>query len=254
MEVITVTTLKGGQGKSFLSALLCRELVSCEKKVLAVSLCEQNDLNLFFDGEVGEYQLYDALKNSNIKKAIIETKIPGIDLVPYDFDTSENVDKLLMSLTAGEMRLKGLLAQVSSDYDYAILDTGPNSGPATISGLIASDYIISPMFLTWNGYNGFVGMTNIYNDMLSLNLISCKHLGLVRNCINVNRDSEAFEVEDKLDEMKFTELGSLPKSSALKQALFDQADYSKVKSHHMNLVDELMSNILESISCISHVQ
>jgi chromosome partitioning protein len=251
MIVVTIATLKGGQGKTFLSTLLCRELVSNRKRVLAVSLCSQNDINLFLGGKVGDFQLYDAFKSNNIRKSIIKTKISGVDLVPYDIDSSESVDKLLVSITAGETRLRNLLNQVKDAYDFVVLDTGPNLGSATISAIIASDYVISPMFMSWSGVNGYIATNNAINEMKELQLTNCHHLGIVRTCSNVNRDTEVFDVEKFLTDNEYPELGYLPKSSALKTALYERLNYMKVKSHHISQVNELMLNILNQISHVT---
>lgn len=253
MITISISTLKGGQGKTFLSALLCRELASMNQRVLAISLCSQNDINLALNGKVGKNQLYEAFKNNMIAPAIIKTNVVNVDLVPYDINSSESVDILLQVLKSGDNRLKILLKQVENEYDYAILDTGPNLGLTTVAAIVASDYVISPMTMTWSGYNGYIATSNAIDEMKDLGMTACQPLGIVRSCTNVNRDTETFEVEDQLIKDQFPELGTIPKSSAVKSALLEQKSYDAVKKHHLDQMKNTLNNILKHVACQSQI-
>lgn len=246
MIVTTIATLKGGQSKTFISALLCREL-SINKRVLAISICSQNDINLYLGGKVEEYQLYQSIESNDIRKSIIKTKFNNIDVIPYDINNSLNIDNLLQTLRGGENRIKFLLNQVKDEYDYVILDSGPNLNISTIAALIASDYLISPALMCWSSINGFIATSNALNEIKELELTKCIHLGLIRSRTKVLRDTETFEVENYLEKQNWEELGTLPFSSALKSALHNFEDYSKVKPNHMIEVNELLKNIKSKI-------
>lgn len=246
MTTICIATLKGGQGKTFISALLCREL-SKEGRVLAVSICSQNDINLYLGSSINSYQLYQAIDENNIKKSIVNTKFKNIDLVPYDINDSLNVDKLLQTITGGEFRLKTLLKQISDIYDYVILDTGPNLNISTTGAIIASNYLISPTLMRWSSINGYIATSNALNDLIDLEFSNCKHLGIIRSQTNVLRDSETFEVEDYINDEHIAELGSIPSSTALKRALYEYSDFDKVRPHHMSEVKKLFDNIKTKI-------
>jgi len=247
MIKICVASHKGGQGKSFISAILCREL-SLHGKVLAISICSQNNIHLYLGGIVGVNQLYQAIDSNILSNSIIKTEFDNIDLVPYNINDSLNVDKLLQTLTAGELRIKNLLKQVVNIYDYVVLDTGPNLNISTVGAIIASDFLISPTLLSWSGINGYIATINALNEMIQLELTDCKNLGLIRNQTNVLRDSEAFEVEEHLENNKFPELGNLPFSSALKTALYNFTDFEKVRKDHFTEVRNLFDNIKSKIA------
>lgn len=247
MITTCIASLKGGQGKTFISAILCREL-SSTGKVLAISICSQNDINMYLGGTVGNNQLYQAFEHNDIKRSIIKTKFENIDLVPYDINDSLNINKLLQTLTAGEQRLKKLLKQVSDIYDYVVLDTGPNLDVSTNAAIIASDYLISPVQMRWSSINGFIATSNALNEMIDFELSHCTHLGIIRSQANVLRDSETFAVENYLEKEKFNELGSIPSSTALKKALYDYTDFDNVRPHHMAEVRNLFDNIKNKIA------
>lgn len=248
MVTTTIATLKGGQSKTFLSALLCRSLASMDKRVLAISVDAQNNLFLYLGGDANNYQLYDAIKDNSITGAITKTNIANVDYVHNDIDNSENVDQFLQTIRGGESRLKLLLTHVQDKYDHVILDTGPNLAVSTVAAIIASDYLISPVHMTECGLDGLIATRNALNEMLEFELTSCKNLGIVRSCVNVNRDQEAFDVEAALDKAGYDELGILLKSSSLKYALKDQADFSTVSKKHLVKTDELVGNILNQIA------
>lgn len=247
MIITSIATLKGGEGKTFTAALLSRYL-SMKGRVLAVSICSQNDINIYMGGKVGINQLYQAIQNNDIKQSIISTEFKEIDLVPYDINDTPSVDRLMQSLTGSENRLKILLNQVKEDYDYIVLDTGPNLNISTISAIVASDYLISPTLMRISSINGYIATNNAVKEMKDLEMSHCKHIGIIKSQSNINRDTETFEVEDYIEKEKLNILGLLPSSSALKKALYSYKSFDNVKPHHMEKVNELFNNILKQIA------
>lgn len=247
MITTTIATLKGGEGKTFTSALLCREL-SKIGRVLAVSICSQNNINIYLGAQVKDKQLYQAIEKNNIKEAILKTQFKNIDLVPYNINDTPSVDRLLQSLTGSENRLKILLGQVKNEYDFCVLDTGPNLNISTISAIIASDHIISPMQMESSSIDGYIATTNAVNEMNGLGLSNCKKLGIIISKSNICRNSETFEIEEEINNGGYEKLGQLPYMSSLRHALYGFKGYDDIRpDHNLQKVKELFENITKKI-------
>lgn len=76
---------------------------------------------------------------SRIKEVIRESKF-GFDAIPCDLSLNSVISDLENS-SFKEVILKELLQEISSEYDYIILDTPPTLGFSVISALTASDYV-----------------------------------------------------------------------------------------------------------------
>lgn len=248
MITTTIATLKGGEGKTFTSALLCREL-SKVGKVLSVSICSQNNINIYLGADIGDHQLYHAIEKNDIKLAITPTKFPNIDLIPYNINDTPSVDRLLQSLPGSENRLRILLDQVKNEYDFAILDTGPNLNVSTISAIIASNYLISPVQMESSSIDGYIATTNALNEMNSLGLSNCKQLGIIISKNNICRNNETFKIEEEISKDIYKKLGTLPYMSSLRHALYGFEDYENIKpTHNIQKVKETFNNILKLIA------
>lgn len=249
MKTITIATLKGGQSKTVTSACLAVELAMLNKKVLTISIDSQNDINLFLGATIGDKYLYNAIQDNDIKQCIYKTKIDNIDLVPYDISLSPNIDPLLQGMPGSEKRIKLLLKQISGQYDFTVLDTGPNLNISTLSAIVASDYMISPTTMRWASVNGFKATRNVLEDMAELEMAECKYLGIIRSMSNVTRNTETFEVENYLVENKYPEMGILPFSSAMITALYRKENFiDRMQKHHYEQYRKLFDNILNKVA------
>lgn len=247
MKVISIGTFKGGQSKTFISALLCRKLSESGSKVLAISICGQNNLNEYLGSEIGEKQLFHALDENNIRISILPTKFTNIDFIPNQLTKTKSIDSLLQTITGGENRIKLLLKQVKDEYDYVICDTPPSLNISTVASIIASDYLITPTQLRKESIEGLKSTMEILNDVIELELGHCKYLGIVRSMANVMRDTEAFEQEEYLDKMEWNNLGNLPSSAALRKSLRNFISYDSIKKNHLDQVNQLLTNILKQV-------
>lgn len=247
MRTISIGTFKGGQSKTVTSVLLSRKLAELGKKVLAISICGQNDLNLYLGAEEGERQLFHALSDNDIKSSIVSTKIDSIDYVHNDLLITKSIDSLLQTMTGSENRLKILFKQIKNEYDYIICDTPPSLNISTIASIVASDYLICPTQMRWSSINGLMATMSVLKEVIDLEMSNCKYLGIIRSMTNIMRDEEAFTVEKWIDERDINKLGDLPSSAALRKALFDFSSYNDIKKHHHDQVNNLLNNIIKLV-------
>ncbi|WP_037160080.1 ParA family protein [Rhodococcoides fascians] len=169
-KVITTISLKGGVGKTTVTAALA-EFMSMEfgQRVLLIDLDSQINLTTMLIGEERWFELnqegltiatvfrdaIDGTSNFDIKGSIqrsISTVKGGhrVDLLPSSLDLiglQEQLSALRInsgSSTAGVDILGNALRPVLGDYDYVLIDCPPNVGPITLNGLAFADGYIIP--------------------------------------------------------------------------------------------------------------
>lgn len=153
MNVITLSSLKGGVGKSSITIQLANCLGMAGKKVLVIDM----DLN----NSVSSYYLTDETKENigskNIADALSKN---GNKLTDFTVPTQRrNVDLIASSLYLidlrglSERRLSQLLPTLQDNYDFVIIDTQPTYDNLVLNAYYAADWIITPINLSLFDYN-----------------------------------------------------------------------------------------------------
>ncbi|MCZ4080290.1 AAA family ATPase [Rhodococcus sp. H36-A4] len=204
-KVITTISLKGGVGKTTVTAALAEFMASeFGKRVLLVDLDSQINLTTMLIGEERWIDLNarkltiatlfaDAVNgtsdfdlHSTIQKgASTVKKISNVDLLPSSLDLiglQEELSALRVrdgSPVAGVGLLGAALEPVKDFYDFILVDCPPNVGPVTLNGLAMADgYIIPtiPDFLSTYGIPQIQTYIEKFADQLGRSIIE---LGLV---------------------------------------------------------------------------
>lgn len=145
MPIVSVANIKGGVGKTSVTATLASGLAEKGYKVLLIDSDPQNNLTMCFLNEQSDetlslYHVYSQEKSIDEVKIRTENEI---DLVPGDFSLC-NAD--MQFLKAGRLKmLQKAVKKVKSDYDFMLIDTPPNLGLLSLNAFLASDYVIVPM-------------------------------------------------------------------------------------------------------------
>tara|TARA_A100001011_G_scaffold140654_2_gene148676 strand:- start:11036 stop:11818 length:783 start_codon:yes stop_codon:yes gene_type:complete len=147
-KIISVVNQKGGVGKTTTAVNLSTALAAINKKVLLIDLDPQGNLStgLGIKNEDRKINVYDLImvEKISIKKALINTKIPYLDIVPsginlsgIEFELSEDINR--------NKKLYNKISTIDSEYDFIIIDCPPSLGILTINSLVASDLILVPL-------------------------------------------------------------------------------------------------------------
>ncbi len=157
MEVITVSSFKGGTAKTSTALNLGACLVKFhKKKVLLIDFDAQANLTtgLGYDPDT-----YDSLApvlqgKKTIQEVILETSLKGLSLIPADTWLERiEVTEALASDRYSHEKLRELLKPLTS-YDVILIDTPPSLCWLTESALIASQYALvaaTPEFYSVKG-------------------------------------------------------------------------------------------------------
>ena len=147
-KIISVVNQKGGVGKTTTAVNLSTALAAINKKVLLIDLDPQGNLStgLGIKSEDREINVYDLImvEKMSMANALINTKIPSLDIVPsginlsgIEFELSDDINK--------NKKLYNKISIIDSKYDFIIIDCPPSLGILTINSLVASDLILVPL-------------------------------------------------------------------------------------------------------------
>lgn len=134
--------IKGGTGKSTLTAQVAMRAALMGFKVLAVDLDGQGHLTLNLDVLDGHERptVYDILINDvPIEQAIVNVA-PGLDLIPANLGLC-NIEIPLNQKPRREYRLSEALDRVKDQYDLIIADTNPAASILNSSMLVAAEAV-----------------------------------------------------------------------------------------------------------------
>ena len=83
-------------------------------------------------------------RNVAVSDVLLETAVPGLDLLPSNIDLSA-AEVQLVNEVAREQTLRRVLAPVLPDYDVVLVDCQPSLGLLTVNALTAADGVIVPL-------------------------------------------------------------------------------------------------------------
>jgi len=131
-KVISLVSLKGGVGKTTLSASLATDLANnYGKNVLLIDAnYSAPNLGLHMDIISPGKTVHDVLSNSGTRMSGAIHEKYGVDVVPGNF---------LYNREYSSLKLRSKLAHVKKNYDFVILDSSPSLNDEILSAMLASD-------------------------------------------------------------------------------------------------------------------
>ena len=171
-QTIACANQKGGVGKTTTVINLGTYLALGGLHVLIVDVDPQGNATsgLGIDRSSLTGTLYDALTDSiPVAEVIIATGVDRLSLVPSSISMA-GAEIELASSERRERRLDGLLAAITDDYDYILLDCPPSLGLLTVNALTAADAVLIPLqceFYALEGLSQLIATVNLVRDNLN---------------------------------------------------------------------------------------
>ncbi len=142
---ITITSTKGGVGKTTLTANLGGLLADLGQRVLLVDADVQPTLSSYYSlSQRAAFGLTTLITEGVTQDVVSRTAIPSLDLVLSD-DPEGMLQNWILHTPDGRVRLKHLLTRFDRDYDFILLDTQGAVGPLQDSAVLAADLLVSPI-------------------------------------------------------------------------------------------------------------
>jgi chromosome partitioning protein len=170
-RIISVVNQKGGVGKSTSAVNVSAYLGQSGFKTLLIDMDPQSNATsgLGIYPENIKKSSYDAIINFEIPaKTVLKTDYENLDIMPSSEKLS-GAEVELVSNFKREYRLKDIIDQLSSGYDYILIDCSPALGLLTINALTASGEVLIPLQCEYYALEGIARLLKTV-DLVKHNL------------------------------------------------------------------------------------
>jgi chromosome partitioning protein len=146
-RVLAIANQKGGVGKTTTAINLATALAATGRRVMLFDLDPQGNAStgLGVDRNAAESGSYEVLiGGAAIDASTTKTAVPHLVVVPASVDLS-GAELELVDIQRREYRLKDVLDDITTTYDYVLIDCPPSLGLLTLNALVAADGVVVPL-------------------------------------------------------------------------------------------------------------
>lgn len=161
-RIIAITNQKGGVGKTTTAVNLSAALAYNGHKVLLLDIDPQGNSTsgVGIDKDQLSTCMYDALINNNsIENIILETENKNLWLAPATIDLAGAEIELVPTISR-EVKVRELIRNMDSKYDFILIDCPPSLGLLTLNALTASDSALIPIQCEYYALEGLSQLLN----------------------------------------------------------------------------------------------
>ena len=247
MKTYAIINQKGGVGKSTTALAIGAGLKIKGCSVLYIDLDAQGNLSYTLGATTQGYNAMGVLQRPETAAQEVQ-HLPQGDIIASS-PALAGADTILAE-TGKEFRLKEALENLSTNYDYCIIDTPPALGILTINALTACNGVIIPAQADIYSLQGISQLGNTLQTVKKYCNPSLAVLGIVLTRYNTRSiiskevteliEKVVEELGTKLYKTKIKECTALKEAQAVKQDIFNYAPKSNAAADYKALVNEIL--------------
>ena len=162
-KIISIANQKGGVGKTTTAINLSSLLAAAEKKTLLIDIDPQSNSSSGLSIVNHSPSVYEVLVGANnIKDVIVNSFMPHLDILASNINLV-GAEIEMVEMDNREILLRNALSEISSDYDYILIDCPPSLGLLTLNALTASNSVLIPVQCEYFALEGLGQLLNTIN-------------------------------------------------------------------------------------------
>lgn len=162
-KVISIANQKGGVGKTTTAINLSSLLAAAEKRTLLIDIDPQSNSSSGLSVVNHTPSVYEVLVGANnIKEVIINSFMPHLDILASNINLV-GAEIEMVEMDNREILLRNAISEISSDYDYILIDCPPSLGLLTLNALTASNSVLIPVQCEYFALEGLGQLLNTIN-------------------------------------------------------------------------------------------
>ena len=190
--IISIANLKGGTGKTTTAVNLGAALALNRRRTLVLDLVPLGDATCSLGVQPSEARctLADVLlRGQNLERAIRETSIPGLCVVPSSPELM-NADLELAPRKGREQALAAnMTRQLRKAFDFILLDCPSTINILLVNALVASDYLLVPTTPTVLSVKGLKETLRIQEEVKRNMNCGVEFMGILLTQVDYRMDS-----------------------------------------------------------------
>lgn len=242
VKIITVTTQKGGTGKTTTAAALTQAASYKGMRALAIDLDPQGNLSFALAADTSRPGSYDLLTGRPAAE-LIQQSGQGMDVIPASWNLS--------TITSGKgtaRRLERALEPIKEKYDVIVVDTPSKVGELQYNALQAATGLLIPLQADIYGVQSLYQTIDTAVQFQSSNPnLTIKGLILTQYDQRSTISKQLKEsITNSAAEMNVPYLGAVraavavKEAAALQQSLFEYAPKSKPAADYLQIFNSIM--------------
>jgi len=203
-NVLTISGLRGGTGKSTTALNLSASVALYGKKVLLVDCDPQATVSQWrkIDSKGNNHDLAQVLAGRiSIHDAVSGTDIDGLDILPAGFGLFSMSLKLARRID-NEKLLRLVIDEIEHDYDIIILDAPSSCGYLSIAALTAADWLAAVVIPDEDWVSDFHSLIKIVRYIRKSHNAPLGIAGILFNRCNREEQMENRAVPEVLEQIR----------------------------------------------------